>query len=437
MGRIFAVCVNSFKMKKILSKSNFGTTPNTKASVLKTLVQVLIGGWFVLLILVIRPIVKVYFAPLATSRIGHFILDTEILLLIIKSENTSQRVRKVVFWIPDKLISNDFVYQIWSKNLKIIKSNRLTHSIYTSALVFEKLTKIKLTYRFKSWDGYLPFLHKLETENISFSISKEDEQECLETLKDQGIDTARPWVCLLARDEEYLNTSQPNLLWTFNSYRNSNIDTYLRAAEWLASKKVITFRMGVHVQKPFLSNNNPFIIDYATGGWRTEKMDIFLAMKCLFFLSTSTGLDAVAIATRKPLLVVNLAQPLTGLRTKSNHIFILKKFYSKSTKSFIGINKYLNIGLSGGFSVDNPRHLRGQDFERFDIEVIDNSSDEILGATQEMFQLVSKLPLTTPLSINQRRYWIKFPFYNTLDVHGQPKSRIGKKFIDQNLWLLD
>lgn len=423
-------------MQGNFKKTDLIETAVSKIGIWKVFYHLFIGGWALLIILTIRPLVKIYFAPLATSRIGHFILNTEILLSIIEDDNNSKKICKIVFWIPDKTVSNEFVFKIWQHKLKIVKHNTLTTSIYISILVYEKLTKSKLTYRFKDWDGYLPYIHKLEKRKSIFNISKEDEQECFKVLKKQGIDVSLPWVCLLARDNGYLENTQPELAWNFNSYRNSNIDTYMASAEWLANKKVITFRMGNYVEKSF-SSKNQLIVDYANSSWRNDKLDIFLSMKCLFFLSTSTGLDAIPIATGIPLLVVNLAQPLTGLRSKSNHIFIIKKFYSKELQRFINLNEYTKLGEKGGFSIDNPRHLRTQDFEKLGITIIDNTSEEILDATKEMYDFVLNPSSHLVLSENQQRYWQKFPIMNGLDIKTAQESRIGKKFINQNLWLIE
>lgn len=418
-------------------KRNSKYKPVTKYTKRKIFLHLLGGGWAILIIIIIRPLIKVYFAPLATSRVGHLILDTEILLAIIESEKTNPKNCKTVFWIPDAHVSNMYAFKIWQNKLKILKHNKLTKSIYISALVCENLTSVKLTYRFREWDGYLPYIHKLEKRTPIFNFPDEDVQECLNILKKQGIDIKLPWVCILSRDNIYLEKTQPNLQWDFNSYRNSNIETFIPAAEWLATKNVLTFRMGGPVQKPF-SSENQLIIDYANCHWKNDKLDIFLSIKCLFFLSTSTGLDAVAIATGNPLLCVNLAQPLTGaLKSKSNYVFILKKFYSRKLRRFININEYTELGRAGGFTIDNPRHLIDKDFIQYDIEIIDNSPEEILDVVKEMYEIVTKPALSSILSPNQQKYWDKFPIVEGLDNHTKPVSRIGQKFIDQNLWLIE
>ena len=94
--------------------------------------------------------------------------------------------------------------------------------------------------------------------------------------------------------------------------------------------------------------------------------------------------------------------------------------------------------MSDGFTIENPKHLRTQDFERLGIDVIDNSSSEIKNATVEMYAFLSdNNQEAKELSTAQQLFWEKYP-----DIPGVAKSetalsRIGEKFIHQNPWFLE
>jgi putative glycosyltransferase (TIGR04372 family) len=253
-----------------------------------------------------------------------------------------------------------------------------------------------------------------------------------------GIDVDKKWVCILARGSEYLGNVQSDYKWDFNSYRNSNIDTYIDAAEYLASKNILVFRMGTHVSQPFKSKKTDLIIDYANSNWRSDKLDIFLAANCLFFISSSTGLDAIAFARRKPMLTVNLAQPLTFMKCQRDHIFIFKKFVHRKTNKLLNIQQYYQLGAIDGFTVDNPKHLRTQDLERLGIDVIDNTPAEIKDATEEMYDfVVNRSNGAKDLSKPQKVFWDKFPDVPGASKPTKTQSRIGKTFIQQNHWLIE
>lgn len=409
----------------------------TQRSLLKNLCDLVIGGWFVILLVILKPIKKIYLAPLNSSRMGHFVMDTEILLARIHQDELTQNTKLNVIWFSDSLICNNFVFKIWQQKLTIMPYSKLTASIFSSAVTVEKITKIKLTYRFNTWDGYLRYIHLLETSPKVFEISKQLEEECLNELESQGIDTTKKWVCILDRNSQYLEKHQPDKNWNFNDYRNTDINTYLDAAEYLAKKDIYIFRMGNLNGPPLSSAHTNLIIDYCNSNWSSDKLDIFLSLNCLFFLGSANGLSAIPVAARKPLLDVNLALPLHAIRFKSNHIFIMKKFIHKKTRLPIDLHDYLDIGTKGGFTIDNPRHLRSQDLEKFNILVFDNTSTEILEATEEMLDLVTNSSeLASKISAEQMDFWRIFPNVMNLSWSGPPKSRIGQKFLLANNYLL-
>lgn len=412
--------------------------PITKVKHSKIFFKLLIGIWFVIPIILLKPFKKIYFASLTTGRIGHIFMDTEILLARIYTDQ-SKSIKKIsVIWIPEAFISNSYVYSIWKQKINVVPYNLVTSAILFSAIFVEKLIKVRITYRFIGWDGYLKYIHLLENTPTVFSMPEADEEECIKTLITNGIDTSKQWVCILARDSGYLNQTFPNLNWDFNTYRNSSIETYEAAAEYLAGKNIITFRMGNNVDRRFPAGNTKLVIDYANSTWQTEKMDIFLAMRCFFFISSGSGLDAVQIATRRPLLGVNIAQPLHIIRSKPNYLFILKYFFHETDNIFLSPHNYYNIGSKLGFTVDNPLHLRSQDIVRLGIKVIDNTSREIKDATVEMYDmLTNKDTNKSELSERQMKFWEKFPKLPEIDNSGPPLSKIGEKFLQQNPWLIE
>jgi putative glycosyltransferase (TIGR04372 family) len=226
--------------------------------------------------------------------------------------------------------------------------------------------------------------------------------------------------------------------WNYNSYRNSDINSFKLAAEYLAQKEIMVFRMGANVEKIFSSQKNDFIIDYANCSWKNEMLDIYLSIKSLFFISTGTGLDAVSVATRRPLLWVNQAQPLHVYKSKKNFMFITKYFYSTLSDKFLSPREFYEIGIELGFTVDNPLHLRTQDLRKLGIKVLDNSDIEIRDATiamQEM--LTSNFEHGIQSSELQRRFWKAFPDDKRLDNSEEQLGRVNEQFLNENSWLIN
>ena len=65
---------------------------------------------------------------------------------------------------------------------------------------------------------------------------------------------------MINRDNAYLNYYQPYAnLGTRHDYRNSNIDNYVAAAEYLCKKGNYVIRMGVKTEKQIKINDKNFI----------------------------------------------------------------------------------------------------------------------------------------------------------------------------------
>ena len=133
---------------------------------------------------------------------------------------------------------------------------------------------------------------------------------------------------MLVRDSGFLNRHSKNEdleKWNYHNYRNGNIDNYVLAAEELTSRGYYVFRMGINVLKP-LKSSNPKIIDYANSNLRSDFMDIYLAAKCSFCISSVTyGFNDLACLFAKPIVMSSI--PIGELDTFSERIFLLSKHH--------------------------------------------------------------------------------------------------------------
>ena len=82
------------------------------------------------------------------------------------------------------------------------------------------------------------------------------------------------FVCLIVRDSAYLPTINNKNKWEYHNFRDSDIDTYEKAALALAEKGYWVFRMGKVVRKPFKADH-PNILDYANSNYRSDFLDIW------------------------------------------------------------------------------------------------------------------------------------------------------------------
>jgi putative glycosyltransferase (TIGR04372 family) len=260
---------------------------------------------------------------------------------------------------------------------------------------------------------------------VQLSLSEEDEQKGRSFLEGLGIGVDTPFICFVARDTAFLDTAHPAYDWHYHDYRNSSIRGHLLAVEEMTRRGNFAFRMGSIVAEP-LESTNPMIIDFATK-CRTEFLDIYLSAKCRFFISTLTGIDAVASVSRRPMAYVNFC-PLEDAPTWSqDDLFIPKKHWLIKEGRYMTFREIIESGASRTHTTD--------DFNRLGISLVDDTPEEIAALVTEMDDRLSGTWVGAPEDDDlQARYWSMFK----PDWHnGVFRAHIGAEFLRQSQDLLD
>jgi putative glycosyltransferase (TIGR04372 family) len=220
----------------------------------------------------------------------------------------------------------------------------------------------------------------------------------------------KPLVCLNVRDAAYnsfvsekFGFQSPN--WT---NRNSDIYTYLDAAEFLATNGHTVFRMGAKVESSFASQN-PKIIDYANNGMRTEFLDFYLAHECHFSISTCSGWDEIPTMFQRPLLLVNHYDFLMTI--SKNCVIYPKLLFNKYEERLISLSETIDLHLSG--KTNQKKHS----LKEFGIEVIDMTSECLVDAVTEMAQRVEGTFVETP---EQKELQAKLKYILSINTKLQP-----------------
>ena len=192
----------------------------------------------------------------------------------------------------------------------------------------------------------------------------------------------KPLVCLNVRDSAYNSYLRDELGFPANNWsnRNSDINTYFSAAEFLANSGYTVFRMGAKVESSF-SSANPKIIDYSKNGMRTEFLDFYLAHECHFVISTGSGWDEIATMFHRPLLLVNNYDFLMTLN--KNCLVYPKLLFDNYNERFLSLSETLDLHLSG------KTNQKKYSLQEFGIEVKDLSSEELVDSVAEMVHRVN------------------------------------------------
>lgn len=194
------------------------------------------------------------------------------------------------------------------------------------------------------------------------------------------------FVCIHARDSAYLTKTMGQQIHK-HDYRDSDIKTYVTAAESLANSGYTVFRMGAIVKERLVSKH-PRVIDYATNGMRTEFLDIFLGAHCTFAISTGSGWDSVPTIFRRPLMFVNqlpVFAPSVGTLPILTYPKILLDGQSGDT-----------LNLENLIDREIAHRANSQAYKDAGVEIRDLSSEELVEAVTEMAQRVEGTFVETP-----------------------------------------
>lgn len=376
-------------------------------------------GLFIFLVLkMLGPLIKIRIGCLRYDRIGHLATNTE--LYLRRRARINDTVREWHIFVCSKPANHQLLKMI-QRRIVVIK-NRAISWTYNTVKSFIGDSGLWIHFP-EIYDSFY------ELNNISpqLAFTSQEEIKGKQLLKNMGIEQGSPFVCFHVRDKAYLDKMCPNNSrerWSYHNYRDCDIHNYLPAVEYLASLGIFVIRMGYIVEQ-VLESDEPRIIDYATR-YRTDFGDIYLSAKCKFFLASEGGLSSVPWIFNVPVAYSNGSPPGSIVGWRKPDVFMSKKLWSREKKRFLSFREILACGADKWF--------KSQLYEQADIEVIENTPDEILGLVKEMNARLDGTWITAEEDEElQERYRTIFPpehkcygFY----------SRISTEFLRQNRELL-
>ena len=181
--------------------------------------------------------------------------------------------------------------------------------------------------------------------------------------------------------------------------RNADIKSYQRAIEFIIKNGGCVIRIGGNSLTKRINIKSKKFIDLTTLSFPIPELDSYVISKCRFFIGTGSGpISVAAHFFCRPILLTN-ASPLASRVPWPNQLILPKMYINKKTKKVMPLSKRLNkiFGiLESEFAL-----------KEFGYEALQNSSDEILHATIEMFSLTNKGNLNIN-SLNKNYKQIKF-----------------------------
>ena len=254
----------------------------------------------------INPVVRFRLCIMAFHRFGHLALEPEQLLSNREIEAASRKNRNpfplvIDIWSfgPRQLQANRYLVKKWKMGI-------LTMPSWVVNALFQAGAKISaLQLETPKLSIYGPN-NALDHCDSHLSFTNREDQRAQKELAQMGIDSNKPFVCLVVRDSgHYASTGESESIGY--DLLNTDISTFELAAQGLAERGYQVVRMGAGSEKPMtLKHANVF--DYAKSQNRSAFLDIYLAGKCSFAISTQTGPDCVSLVFRRPVCYIDIAR---------------------------------------------------------------------------------------------------------------------------------
>ncbi len=324
-----------------------------------------------------RPLVLIQIHKVIDWRIGHFATNSEITRLkTIDYNNHHAKKLLTIYYFGSKIPSNNFLREIWNQNLPSVRG----HWGWLLNAITSKLANMNSSTDSTNID----LSGLLLSENKPILALKRKHRSEIDLIK--NLCNGDSFVCLNVRDCAFMSATRARDM-SYHDHRDSDISTYVEAAEALAEMGYTVFRMGAIVKEPLISRH-PRVIDYATNGMRSEFLDIFLGAHCTFCISTGSGWDSVPTIFRRPIMFVNNL-PVFAASAITLPITIYPKLLAdKDSSSTLSLKELTERNLA------TPHNSAA--YTDAGVEIRDLSSEELVEAVTEMAQRVEGTFVETP-----------------------------------------
>ena len=321
---------------------------------------------------------NVVFGVMHSYRLGHISANTEMLLRFIQLGRLSKETKYILIAPEDP--ANRQLVDMYKRHISIIENSELFNFVNSYGPLLANSEHWINTYSLYDTTQYEEF----NSTNKTISFTEEEEEKGMMELEKMGIKNKDWFVCIFARDSEYLKVHTPNADWSYHDFRDMDINTYRKAIDFIIGKGGYVVRVG-EISNQKLNYRHKKMIHYGGSDKRSDFMDIYLTAKCRMYIGSPSGLSAPAeMSFEIPLLLVNNT-PVGFKPIAKNSLYIPKKIKNIANNSYASFAKIFNEFANLG----DPVLGDGNKFRELGYVYEDNTEDEILDATIEMYEQVT------------------------------------------------
>lgn len=174
---------------------------------------------------------------------------------------------------------------------------------------------------------------------------------------------------------------------THQAHRNADIETYLPAIKEIVRRGGWVIRLGDKSMPPL--PKMPGVIDYALGKQKNPRLDVFLCGACRFYVGVASGISHVPTTFGVPCVLTNWLSNALPVYSGMD-LFVPKMLRHIDAEKLLPFDEYLN-------SETRLLSYSGQKLADCDLEVVDNTPDELLSVVVEM---MNQLDAGRPLAVS-------------------------------------
>jgi putative glycosyltransferase (TIGR04372 family) len=364
----------------------------------------------ILLIRLIKPIYHIHLGYFYGGRIGHFVYDTVLIKLEIEKK---QKGLYLFYFLPN--ISNKQWAKMVRRELNIyfwVRFLVFANSVVPGGEDHAVVPGVNQHNASRDTNGMI------YNSNLTFQFTDFETIKVKNWLKERGWKEGEKIICVLVRDNAYL----PGNNWSYHDFRNSNVNNFIPAMEFLANKGYWVIRMGKVMKEPLNSLNNR-IIDYSFDNYMNDLFDVWLFANCDLCITTSSGPDAISCVYRRPLLHIN-SLPLTHIESYANVVHAPKKLFWKKSGKLLTFKEYCDNDFS-----------YSERYEYFGINIVELSSDEIINIVKEKIEMIEGgYKESEEDKLIQKKFWeegLKIKKFANLNGFIHPEAKISNSFVKQ------
>ncbi|MDO8788014.1 MAG: TIGR04372 family glycosyltransferase [Sulfuritalea sp.] len=307
-----------------------------------------------------------------TEHIGHLATEPDTLLKEVRLGRIAARRR--ILLAPPHRVSNQHLLNYWRPYFTVIDTPWFCLLLQTMSrhLVMKQDVSRYVSKFFGTQDIY-PINALWGDRPPIVSLTGEDEVWGQEILGALGVPPGRWFVAVHVREGGFLPRNE-----IIQSHRNASIGNTFLAMQEIVRRGGLCIRMGDSSMTPMPAM--PGVIDYALHPLKSDRMDVFLCAKARFFLGCTSGLAFLSSTFGVPVAQANMI-PIETLGIRYCDLSIPKLLWSRRLDRYLGFKEVLDSELGGYFFT--------QQYVDAEIDVHENSSEDILSLVVEMLELLN------------------------------------------------